>query len=88
MTGGSATPLADATVRFFDEFIFRAGATSQPPEQFAGGKLKEAEEVKMDQDPKDSFEPTYLYDAMKEKEKEHLKILLVRSCDQDAYFYY
>ena len=86
MTGSNATPLADATVRFFDEFIFRAGTPSQPPEKFAGGKLREAEEVKMDQDPKDSFEPTYLYDAM--KEKEHLKILLVRSCDQDAYFYY
>ena len=86
VTGSSATPLADATVRFFDEFIFRAGTPSQPLEKFAGGKLREAEEVKMDQYAKDSFEPTYLYDAM--KEKEHLKILLVRSCDQDAYFYY
>ena len=86
MTGGGATPLADATLRFFDEFIFRAGSPSQPPEQFASGRLSEAEEVKVEYDTKNSFEPTYLYDAMNEKKQ--LKLLLVRSCDQDASFYY
>jgi hypothetical protein len=82
-TGGSATPLADATVRFFDEFIFKeeSPSTQQPPQQSAGGKPSESEEAK-EHDAKDSFEPTYLYDAM--KEKKHLRNLLVRSCDQDS----
>ncbi|KAI0272070.1 hypothetical protein BGY98DRAFT_922339, partial [Russula aff. rugulosa BPL654] len=42
-TGGSSTPLVDATVRFFKEFM------------------------KKDDNVVDSFKPTYLYDAMREK---------------------
>ena len=84
--GGSATPLADATMRFFDEFIFRDGSPLQPPERPAGGKLREAEEAKKEHNVKDSFEPTYLYDEMKRKKK--LGNLLVRFCDRDSPFYH
>jgi hypothetical protein len=52
-TGGGATPLVDATIRFFDE-----------------EEKKEIMAV-------DSFEPTYMYDAMKEKRQ--LKDYWVRS---------
>ena len=78
--GGSATPLADATTRFFDEFIFKEEPPSQLPQQAAGGRLKEAEDAKKEHNVKDPFEPRYLYGAM--EEKEHLKILLVRFYDQ------
>ena len=76
--GGSATPLVDATIRFFEEFVFKDGPppTQQPPPQAAGGKLREDEEAKKEHNVVDSFEPTYVYDAMKEKGQ--LKILLVR----------
>ena len=85
-TVDSATPLADATVQFSDEFIYKEEPPSQLPQQATGGILKEAEEAKKEHDVKDPFEPRYLYDAM--KEKEHLKNLLVRSCDQDSPFYH
>jgi hypothetical protein len=85
-TGDSATPLADATVKFFDEFIFKEEPPSQLPQQAAGGILKEAEESTKEHGVKGPFEPSYLYDVM--KEKEHLKGLLVRSCDQDSPFYH
>ena len=77
VTGGSATPLVDATVRFFEEFIFKEESTptQQPPQQDA----REDEEQKEEQNAANSFEPTYLYDAMKEKRQ--LKNLLVRSRD-------
>ena len=83
-TGGSATPLTDATVRFFDEFVFKeeSPSTQEPPQQAAGGKLREVEGEKKEHDAEDSFEPTYLYDAMREKEK--LKNLLVSSRGQDS----
>lgn len=76
--GGGATPLVDATIRFFEEFVFKDGPppTQQPPPQAAGGKLREDEEAKKEHNVVDSFEPTYVYDAMKEKGQ--LKILLVR----------
>jgi ubiquitin carboxyl-terminal hydrolase 10 len=68
-TGGGATPLVDATVRFFKEFIVEEESLStQQQSRPATGETSRA----------DSFEPTYLYDAM--KEKRHLKILFVRSC--------
>jgi hypothetical protein len=83
-TGGSATPLTDATVRFFDEFVFKeeSPSTQEPPQQAAGGKLREVEGEKKEHDAEDSFEPTYLYDAMREKEK--LKTLLVSSRGQNS----
>jgi hypothetical protein len=70
-TGGGATPLVDATVRFFNEFIVE----KQWQPDMSGTS-------RVDEDKKNSsvvaFEPTYLYDAMKEKRQ--LKPLIVRSC--------
>ena len=75
-TGGGATPLVDALVRFFEEFVLKE---PQPPRQAAGEKQMEDEEEKRKNSVVDSFEPTYMYDAMKEKEQ--LNILLVRFHD-------
>jgi hypothetical protein len=66
-TGGGATPLVDATVRFFKEFIVEESPSTQQPSQPATGETSRT----------DWFEPTYLYDVMKEKRQ--LKPLLVRS---------
>ncbi|KAH9998207.1 hypothetical protein BJV77DRAFT_1064759 [Russula vinacea] len=78
--GGCATPLVDAMIRFFDEFVFRdkepppTQQTLQQPDT-TKGKAKEGEvEKKDDNKIMDSFEPTYLYEAMKEKRQ--LKHLL------------
>jgi hypothetical protein len=80
-TGGGATPLVDATTRFFEELLFKEGGpppTQQPPQQAARGKSREDEEEKKGNKVVDSFEPTYVYDAVKEKRQ--LNNLLVRSC--------
>ena len=79
-TSGAATPLIDATMRFFEEFVFKEEPpTTQQPLQFAArGKQGEDEEEKEVSKVVDSFEPTYMYDAMKEKRL--LKRLLVCSC--------
>jgi hypothetical protein len=72
--GGCATPLVDTTIRFFEEFMNKEKGpppTEQPPRQATGGNPREANAV-------DSFEPTYIYDTMKEKTQ--LKCLLVSSC--------
>jgi hypothetical protein len=76
-TGGGATPLMDATVRFFEEFMFKE---KEPPTQQRAvrGKPIEDEEDERENKSLDSFEPTYLYGAMKGKRQ--LKKLLVRSC--------
>jgi ubiquitin carboxyl-terminal hydrolase 10 len=76
-TGGGATPLVDATVRFFKEFSVKEGSpsTQRRSQPATGGELR-ADEEKND-DNVYPFEPTYLYDAMKEKRQ--LKPLLVRS---------
>ena len=81
-TGGGATPLLDATVRFFEEFMNKETRkklpqTQQPPRQVAGGNPGEDEGTKKEHNAVDSFGPTYIYDAMKEKTQ--LKSLLVRS---------
>jgi ubiquitin carboxyl-terminal hydrolase 10 len=77
-TGGGATPLVDATVRFFREFIVEEESPStEQQSQLAAGKTSRVDEEKKDDKIDDSFEPTYLYDAMKEKKQ--LKPLLVRS---------
>ncbi|KAF8471381.1 hypothetical protein DFH94DRAFT_637134, partial [Russula ochroleuca] len=69
-----ATPLVDATLRFFEESRFMEPLPmQQPAQQAARGKPREDEEAKK-HDAVDSFEPMYLYDAMKEKRK--LKDLL------------
>ena len=66
---GDATPLVDATARFLEEFMIKEELppTQQPRE----------EDVKKKDNAVDSFEPTYMYDAMKEKRR--LKHLLVCS---------
>jgi hypothetical protein len=76
--GGGVTPLVDATVRFFKEFIVEeeSPSTQQQTQPATGGTLR-TEEEKKDDNVVDSFEPTYMYDAMKEKRQ--LKPLLVRS---------
>jgi ubiquitin carboxyl-terminal hydrolase 10 len=86
-TGAGATPLVDAAVRFFEEFVFEEEppTTQQPLQLTAGGKQREDEEEK-ENDVVDSFEPTYMYDAMKEKSQ--LRNLLVRFHSQDVLLYY
>jgi hypothetical protein len=77
-TGGGPTRLVDATVRFFKEFIVQdeSPSTQQQSLPATGGTSRAEEEMK-DDNAVDSFEPTYMYDAMKEKRQ--LKPLLVRS---------
>jgi ubiquitin carboxyl-terminal hydrolase 10 len=70
-TGGGATPLVDATVRFFKEYMVEE--QSQPE----SGGTSRADEEKKDNSVVVSLEPTYLYAAMKEKRQ--LEPLLVRS---------
>ena len=69
-TNGDATPLVDATARLFKEFSVEE---SQP----VTGRKSRTDGEKRDKNNVDSFEPTYIYDAMKEKRQ--LKPLLVRS---------
>jgi Family of unknown function (DUF6535) len=73
-TSDCATPLVDATLKFFEEFMFE----ERPPfRQVAEGKSREDEDGTQEYDTVNLFEPMYMYDAMKEKRK--LKNLLVRS---------
>ena len=84
----TAAPLVDATMRFFKEFALKEKKpppTQQPPQQAVREIPREDEEEK-EHSAVDSFEPTYIYVAMKEKTQ--LKDLLVRSRDQDAPFYH
>jgi hypothetical protein len=77
-TGGGATPLVDATVRFFKEFMVDESASMQRQSRPATGRSsRAADEEKKDNNVADSFEPVYLYDAMREKRE--LRPLLVRS---------
>lgn len=88
-TRGGATPLVDATVRFFEEFTLEEKEpppTQQLSQQAAGGKPWEDEGAKKERIAVGSFEPTYLYDVMKENKR--LKRLLVRSRNQGALFFY
>ena len=84
-TGGGATPLVDATVRLVEEFMFEEKEpppVQQLPQQAEGGKPREEHEAKIESNVVDSFEPTYMYDAMKKKRQ--LKNLLVRSVLRSA----
>ena len=78
-TNGGATPFVSATARFFEKFRFREEPplTQQPPQRAAAGKPREDEGAKKKYDIVDSFESSFMYDAMKEKGR--LKTLLVRS---------
>ena len=77
-TSDGATPLVDAMLRFFEEFRFKEKdqpPAQEPPQQVAEGKSREQEQAKKEENA-DSFESSYMYDAMKEKIQ--LKNLLVR----------
>jgi hypothetical protein len=76
--GGSATPLVDATVGFVKEFMVEDNSPSreQQPQPATGGTSR-ADKEKKDENAVDPLNPTYMYDAMKEKRQ--LKPLLVRS---------
>ena len=77
------TPLVDATVRFFEEFMLEKGASLT--RHVAREKRRKAEEL--DSVVKSGFiRTTYMYDAMKENKRP--KALLVRSHDQGVPFYY
>lgn len=69
-SSGSPTPLVDATVRFLEEFVYedKASPAQQPQQQAARGKAREEEEKK-DDNGVDSFVPTCVYDALKEKKR-------------------
>ena len=76
-TGSGATPLASATVRFFKEFIVEESPSTQRQSHPATGGTSRANEDRKDDNIVDSFEPTYMYDALKAKRQ--CKPLLVRS---------
>jgi hypothetical protein len=86
--GDGATPLVDAKVKFLDEFVYNEelSVTQQMKLSTERGGARESEEGKKEHDAADSFNPRYLYDAMKEKTQ--LKYLLVCSRAQDTLFCY
>ena len=66
----SATLLVDATVRFLEEFLCEEKMPPPAQQQQTGNvNAKEEEDGKKDDDGVDSFIPTYVYDAMKEKKR-------------------
>jgi len=70
-SGGSSTPLVDATVKFIDEFVYvekKPSSAQQPQQQGGRGKARE-EEDKKEEDGVDSFIPTYVYDVLKTKKR-------------------
>ena len=75
--GGGAAPLVDATVRLFKEFLVEESPPKQQQLQPPTGGTSRTSEEKKDDNVVDLFEPTYMYDTMKEKRQ--LKLLLVCS---------
>ena len=75
---GGATPLVVATVKFFKEFTLKEEPppTQQEPQHSAERSPSKDEGAKKVPNVVDSFEPIYMYDAMKEMEQ--LERLLVR----------
>ena len=70
-SGDGATPLVDATVKLLEEFVYEEKKPlpmPTPQQQVSRGKAKEEEERK-EEEGVDSFMPTYVYDAMKEKKR-------------------
>ena len=83
-TRSGATPLVDAMAKFLDEFVYKKlSVVPQLQQSAASGKAREDEEGKKEHD---IVNPSYMYDAMKEKGQ--LKVLLVRSRIQHAPFCY
>ena len=85
---GGATPLVDATVRFSEEFTFKEEPPplQQHPQAATEENPREDQGAEKEHDSAHSFEPVYVYDAMKGKRK--LKNLLVRSHGRGASFCY
>ena len=81
-TGGGATPLVDAMVKLLDEFVYKEeqSMTQQSQQNATKGKARINEGGKNKHDVIDSFNPRYMYDAMKQKRQ--LKTLLVCPCNQ------
>jgi hypothetical protein len=77
-TVGGMTPLLDATARFFEEFTLKEEPlrVQQSPQHATGRRPREGKKAKKVNNAVDSLEPTYMYDAMREKRQ--LKNLLVR----------
>jgi hypothetical protein len=75
-TGSGATPLVNATVRFLKEFLVEESPSTQQQSPPDTGGTSRADEDKKAYNVVDFFEPTYMYDAMKEKRQ--LKPLFVR----------
>ena len=73
---------------FFEECMFtgKPSPTQQALQQAVRERLREDEEENEGHDSMDLFQPTYMYDAMKEKRQ--LRGLLVRSRDQDPPIYH
>jgi hypothetical protein len=68
----SATLLVDATVRFLEEFVCEEKMplpTQRSQQQTGNVNAKGDEDEKKEDDGVDSFIPTYVYDAMKEKKR-------------------
>ena len=76
-TSSFPIPLVDATLRLFDAFKEESLPIQESPQHAAMRKPGEDEEATKEHNVVDSFEPKYMYDAMKEKRQ--LKKLLVRS---------
>jgi hypothetical protein len=79
-TDGDVIPLVSATTIFIGEFLVKEKelySIQQPPRQVAGQTWREDKEKK-EHNALDTFDPTYMYDAMKEKRQ--LRDLLVRFC--------
>jgi hypothetical protein len=81
-TGGGATPLVDAMVKLLDEFVYKEeqSMTQQSQQNATKGKARINDGGKNKHDVMDSFNPRYMYDAMKQKRQ--LKTLLVCPCNQ------
>ena len=78
-TGGGATPLIDATIRFLDEFAYKQSSpTTQLLQQASSGKAVEDEDGNKEGKGVHPFLSTYVYNAMKEKRQ--FIINKVRSC--------
>jgi hypothetical protein len=83
-TGGGATPLIDATVRFLDEFAHQE--KSSVTHQAARGEVRDDQDGKREDDGAHSFTSTNVYDALKEKRQ--FTIVRVRSCTHVVAFCY
>jgi hypothetical protein len=63
-----AQHLVDAMVRFFEEHMHKE-KEPPPTRRAAGGKPREGGQAKKKPSVVHSFEPTYIYDAMKDNRK-------------------